>query len=71
MLVKSGAQFARGSDDWKLFNGAVVDTVRRFHDDGYKVVIFTCACLSFPTHGVSDSWRFSLSFSQSIRERRR
>ena len=43
VLVKSGAQFARGPDDWKFFNGAVVDTVRRFHEDGYKVVIFTCA----------------------------
>ena len=42
MTVKSGAQFARFADDWKFFNGAVADTVRRHHEDGYKIVIFTC-----------------------------
>lgn len=40
METKSGADFARGPDDWKPFNDRVYDTLRRLHAAGYKICIF-------------------------------
>ncbi len=48
-LTRSGASFATGADDWKFFNGSVCDVVKAFHADGYKIVIFTCACSALRT----------------------
>ena len=38
--TKSGAQFARGPDDWKLFNKKVPEVVKMYHKEGYKIVVF-------------------------------
>ena len=43
VTVKSGARFALRADDWRFFNSTVPTVVKAFHDDGFKVVIFTCA----------------------------
>lgn len=39
--TKSGAQFPKGADDWKLFNKKVVTKIRELAEGGYKIVIFS------------------------------
>ncbi|KAL4434643.1 hypothetical protein ABPG77_002766 [Micractinium sp. CCAP 211/92] len=39
--VKSGAQFARGPDDWKFFNKHVPEKVAELHEQGYQLWIIT------------------------------
>lgn len=38
---KGKTTFARSADDYKFWNKKVVKTIQGFHDDGYKIVIFT------------------------------
>ena len=39
--VKSGAKFAKDSNDWVLLNPKVAPTVKKLSEDGFKIVIFT------------------------------
>jgi Polynucleotide kinase 3 phosphatase len=40
VVLKSQRQFPKDADDWKWFNKKVVDKVKQYHDQGFKVVIF-------------------------------
>lgn len=39
--VKGRSKFPKDADDWKWFNKKTADKVKSYHQDGYKVVIFT------------------------------
>jgi bifunctional polynucleotide phosphatase/kinase len=39
--TKSGAQFAKDESDYKWFNKNTASTIKSYHEQGYKVVIFT------------------------------
>jgi bifunctional polynucleotide phosphatase/kinase len=39
--TKSGAKFAKGSDDWKFTYENVVSTIQSLHSSGYKSIIFS------------------------------
>lgn len=41
MNTKSGAAFPRGADDWRLFNKKVPKEMRKLHEAGFKIVIFS------------------------------
>ena len=38
---KSDRAFSINSDDWTPFNGKVFKIVQKFHDEGYRIVIFS------------------------------
>ena len=37
---KSGQPFPGTSDDYRFFNSSVVETLRQYQEDGFKVVVF-------------------------------
>ena len=39
--VKGTSDFAKGPDDWKLFNKNVPVVLKKYHEDGFKIAIFT------------------------------
>jgi len=39
--VKSGAKFAKDSNDWAIWNDKVVSVIKEHYDKGYKIVIMT------------------------------
>ncbi len=39
--VKGRSKFPKDADDWKWFNKKTAEKVKSYHQDGYKVVIFT------------------------------
>lgn len=39
--TKSGAQFPRNADDWKFYNKKVPQIIKKYHEDGYTIVIFS------------------------------
>lgn len=38
---KSGAKFPKDAHDWVLLFDKVTPTIKKFDEDGYKIVIFT------------------------------
>jgi len=38
---KSGAKFPKDAHDWVLLFDKVTPTIKKLHEDGYKIVIFT------------------------------
>jgi bifunctional polynucleotide phosphatase/kinase len=41
VVPKSGAKFPSGPADWKWWNAAVVPTLQKYHNAGFKLVVFT------------------------------
>jgi bifunctional polynucleotide phosphatase/kinase len=40
-VPKGTRRHPKDEHDWKFFHTGVVKEIRRFHDDGYKIVWFT------------------------------
>ncbi len=40
VYTKSGGPFAKNADDWKFFSKKVPEVLKKFHNDGYRIVIF-------------------------------
>jgi len=41
VFPKDGKQFPRSVDDWEFFNSEVPNTIRKYYEDGFMIVIFT------------------------------
>lgn len=39
--TRSGLDFPKDAADWKFFNKTVADVLRKFHAEGYKLVVFS------------------------------
>ena len=51
VIKKSRSRFPVDANDWKPFNKKVYSIIKEFQADGYKIVVFRCACRSPPRRG--------------------